>query len=87
MGDQIGYHRRDALGFRRAQHGGGFGRQLAGVQHTGGDSVLDVVVQKCNVVGAAHNTALRCAGPRARRVGHDAIAHLPGQVQALAVAL
>ena len=70
-----------------SQHGDGLGRQLARVEHTGGDGVLNVVVQKRNVVGAAHNAALGRAGPRAGRVGHNAVAHLPGQVKALPVAL
>lgn len=40
-----------------SQHGDGLGRQLARVEHTGGDGVLNVVVQKRNVVGTAHNAA------------------------------
>ena len=85
MLDQIRYHRGDALGLGGAQHGHGFGRELAGVQHTGGDGILDVVVQKGNVVRAAHHAALRRAGPGAGGVGNDAVAHLPGQVEAPAV--
>ena len=87
MCDQVGDHRRDTLGFGTSQHGDGLGRQLARVEHTGGDGVLNVVVQKRNVVGTAHNAALGRAGPRAGRVGHNAVAHLPSQVKPLAVAL
>ena len=70
-----------------AQHGRCLGRQAARVKHTRRDRILNIVVQKCDVVRAAHNTTLRCACPGAGRVGHNAVAHLPGQVQALPVPL
>lgn len=40
-----------------SQHGDGLERQLARVERTGGDGVLNVVVQKRNVVGTAHQLA------------------------------
>ena len=70
-----------------AQHGRCLGRQAARVKHARRDRILNIVVQKCDVIRTAHNTALRCAGPGTGRVGHNAVAHLPGQVQALTVPL
>ena len=87
VGEDAVYHGGDAGGLRLAQHGGAVLRQGGRVQHTGPDGVLDVVVDVGDLVGHPHDAALGRRGPNAFCVGDDAVAHLPGQVEALPVLL
>ena len=87
VGEDAVYHGGDAGGLRLAQHGGAVLRQGGRVQHTGPDGVLDVVVDVGDLVGHPHDAALRRRCPNAFCVGDDAVAHLPGQVEALPILL
>ena len=82
---KVGDHCGDAPGFGISQHLHGIPRQGGGVQHTGGHGILNIMVQKGNVVRIAHGTAFHRAGPGAFGVGNNPVAHLPAKVQALAV--
>ena len=63
-------------------------RQLALVQHTGTDGVVQVVVDVGDPVREPHDLRLERGGRRhGPRMVHDAVAHLPRQVQALPVVL
>src|SRR5699024_12602706 len=54
-------------------------------QHAGPDRILDVVVDVGDLVGHPDDPAFGGGGPGPFGVGDDAVAHLPGQVEAPAV--
>ena len=78
-------HGGDALRLRLTQHGGAISGQGGRVQHTGTHGILDIVVHKGDLIRHADDASLRGGRPGALGMGHDAVAHLPGQVQAPAV--
>ena len=78
-------HGGDPLRLGLPQHVGGLFRQQAGVQHAGPDRILDVVVDIGDLVGHPDDPAFGGGGPGPFGVGDDAVAHLPGQVEAPAV--
>ena len=86
-----------AVGENAVDHGGDAGRfglsqhcravlgQGGSVQHTGAHSVLDIVVDKGDLIRQAHDASFRGSCPCALGVGDDAVAHLPCQVKPLAI--
>ena len=84
---KVGDHGGNALTLGVPQYPHGIGRQLLFAQHARRNGILDIVVQKRDMVGPAHAAALQGSGPVTFGVGHNAVAHLPGKVQPLAAAL
>ena len=78
-------HCGDAGRFGPAQHSRALFGQNIRVQHPGTNGILDIMVHKGDLVGHAHDASLRRCRPRSLGVGHDAVAHLPCQVQAPSV--
>ena len=78
-----------AVGENAVDHGGDAGRfglsqhcravlgQGGSVQHTGAHSVLDIVVDKGDLIRQAHDASFRGSCPCALGVGNDAVPHLP----------
>ena len=70
------------------QHIEGTGREFAGLEHAGPERVVDVVIDVGDAVGEPDDLGLEGGGlGHGPRVVHDAVAHLPGEVEARAVVL
>ena len=64
------------------------GRELAGLEHARPERVVDVVIDVGDAVGEPDDLGLEGGGlGHGPRVVHDAVAHLPGEVEARAVVL
>ena len=85
MGEDAVDHGGDAGGFGLPQHRCAVLGQGGSVQHTGAHGVLDIVVDKGDLIRQAHDAPFRGSCPCALGVGDDAVAHLPCQVKPLAV--
>ena len=85
MGEDAVDHSGDAGGLSLPQHCRAVLGQGGSVQHTGAHGVLDIVVDKGDLIRKTHDAPFRGSRPCALGVGNDAVAHLPCQVKALAV--
>ena len=83
----VGHQSGDALRVGIAQHLRRLQRDVHGVDDAPPQGVLDVVVDIGDQVGQAHRLPLQRLGLGPLGVADDAVAHLPGQVQPLAVFL
>jgi len=78
-------HGGDAGRFGLPQHRSAILGQGGSVQHTGAHGVLDIVVDKGDLIRKTHDAPLRGGCPCALGVGDDAVAYLPCQVEPFAV--
>ena len=83
IGNQFPY----ALAMGKAQHAGTLQRQIHGVDDSTAQSILDIMVDVCNVVSQTDDLTLQRLGRCSLRVTQDTVSHLPGQVQTPAVFL
>ena len=82
--DDVGHQGGDALAVGKAQQVGHRQGDVHGVDDLAPQGVLDVVVDVGNLVGQTHYLSLQGGGLLALGVADNAVAHLPGEVQALA---
>ena len=85
--DGVPHQRVDPRPVGKAQHLAGLQGDVHGIENAAPQGVLDVVVDIGDVVGQPDHLALQRGSGGAARVAEDAVAHLPGQVQSLAVFL
>ncbi len=84
VSDDVHDHGVDALTMGLSQHFDGVFGQLLLMQNARADGVIDVMVNVGNPVRLGHHHAFQAGGLEGAGVVDDAIAHFPGQVEAIA---
>ena len=83
----VANHGVDALAVRLPQHLQAVRRQFKGLQDSGAQGIIQIVIQIRNPIGTADALPLQRCGKLLAGVTEDAVAHLPRQVQPVSVVL